>query len=224
MSHPAREILRLGLWSGDIPLDWNRQPQTIYNQFKDREEFKGMPYDADFQRRLLSLRNAVKKQKNRVVMDKAAFDIFRKNFPVRQTNDVGVLRWEGSLAQHYLKADMEAGLHRGKKPAEFRATRAEYQQYPKDTFRKHISQEVKLWKVENFLELKEEQDAAKREAKVEKAKKAKAKAKAKAEAKAKKKAEKKKTKSGDGQSEEEDVEEQSEEEDEEEGIDPEAVL
>jgi hypothetical protein len=44
-NHPAREVLRLGFWSGEIPLDWKRQPKTVYDIVKDREEFKGMPYD-----------------------------------------------------------------------------------------------------------------------------------------------------------------------------------
>jgi hypothetical protein len=192
LNHPAREILRLAFWNGEIPLDWNRQPVTIYNKFKDRKEFQGMPYDATFQRRLLNLRGIVKNKMNRRDGDKIAFDTFRKNFPVRQVNDVGVLRWHGSLAQYYLKMDMKTGLHKGKKPAEFRATRAEYLQYPKDTFRKHISQELKLWKLEHFLELKEQKDAAKvaKRAKLKSKAQTKAKAKAKAMVQAKKSEEK----------------------------------
>ena len=218
LNHPAREILRLAFWNGDIPLDWNRRPMDIYNKFKDRKEFRGMKYDATFQRRLLNLRDIVKNKINRRDSDKIAYDTFRKNFPVRQVNNVGVLRWHGSLAQYYLKMDMKAGLHKGKKPAEFRATRAEYQEYPKETFRKHIGQEIKLWKLEHFLELKEQKDAAKA------AKKAKSKAKAKAMLQVKKsdlqakKSEEKETTNENG---DEDAEE---EESEEEDIDSETEL
>jgi hypothetical protein len=221
MDHPAREMLRLAFWNGDIPLDWNRQPVNIYNKFKDLKEFAGMPYDATFQRRLISLRDMVKNKMGRVTKDQTAFDIFRKNFPVRQVNDVGVLRWHGSLAQYFLKADMNAGLHTGKKPAELRATRAEYQLFPKDTFRKHINQELKLWKLEHFLELKVQKDAAKAVKKA--AKKAKAKAKAK-------KSEKKKTvndEDGDedeGEDEEEEEDDDEDDEDEDEEVDFETVL
>jgi hypothetical protein len=156
----------------------------------------------------------VKHGRKWVEMDKIAFDIFRKNFPVQQFNKVGVLRWHGSLAQHYLKADMKAGLHKGKKPAEFRATRAEYQEYTKDTFRKHINQEIKLWKLEHFLEVKQQNDIAKAAAKAAK----KARAKVREKAKGKKKEEEKKTARGKKQLEEElgdeeEREEQSEEED-----------
>ena len=182
LNHPAREILRLAFWNGDIPLNWNRQPMTIYNKFKDHQAFQGISYDATFQRRLLHLRDIVKNKINRRDSDQIAFDTFRKNFPVRQVNNVGVLRWEGSLAEYYLKIDMKSGLHKGKKPAEFRETRAEYMQYPKDTFRKHIDQELKLWKLEHFLEVKAQKDAAKV------AKKAKSKSKVQAKARAKAKA------------------------------------
>jgi hypothetical protein len=209
-NHPARAILYDALWSGDIPLDWNRKPINIYNKFKDSKEFEGMPYDTTFQRRLINLRHIVQKQRTRVYDDKIAYDIFRNNFPVRQTNDVGVLRWHGSLAQHYLKADMKAGLHIGKKPAEFQKTRAEFQQFSSDTFRKHIDQERKLWKLEHYLEVKAEKDAAKAE------KKAKKNAKKRRQAKAEKKSEEKKM-----TDEEEDAEEQAEEN---EDIDPDRVL
>ena len=188
--HPAREILLDALWNGDIPLDYNRQPVTIYNKFKDHEAFEGMPYDATFQRRLLKLRDIVKKKKNRLAEDEIAFDIFRKNFPVRQVNAVGVLRWHGSLAQYYLKQDMKAGKHEGITPAEFQDTRPEYEQYPTKTFRKHIHQERRLWKLEHYLEVKAQKDAAKVAKKVQ----ARAKKKAKAKEKAKKKSEQEKAK------------------------------
>ena len=222
LNHPAREVLLNAFWNGDIPLDWNKKPEIIYNKIKDRKEFEGMPFDKDFKRRILKLRDIVKHGKKRVERDKIAFDIFRKNFPVQQFNKVGVLRWHGSLAQHYLKADMKAGLHKGKKPAEFRATRAEYQEYPKDTFRKHINQEIKLWKLEHFLEVKQQKDIAKAAAKAAK----KAKAKAREKAKGKKKEEEKKTARGKIQLEEEVGDEESEEEDgpEEEEIDSETEL
>jgi glutaredoxin 3 len=184
LHHPAREILKLAFFSGEIPLDWNRQPKSIYDKFKDRQEFKGMPYDDTFKRRLSSLRDQVKKKKDAIDIDQRAYDIFRKNFPVRAFNDVGVRRWHGSAAEFYLKADMKAGMHEGKQPSELRATRIEFQLFSKDTFRKHINQEKKLKKLENFLEDKKEKDAAKVKAKNKKKTKVNVKAMKKAMAKA----------------------------------------
>lgn len=211
LHHPAREILKIAFFTGEIPLDWKRQPKSIYDKFKDRQEFKGMPYDETFKRRLSSLRDQVKKKKDAIEIDQRAYDIFRKNFPVRVFNDIGVRRWHGSAAEFYLKADMKAGMHEGKQPSDFRATRAEYQLYSKDTFRKHINQEKKLKKLKNFLDDKKEKDVAKV--------KARGKAKAKANAEAMKKAMAKATKlaeakwKGKGQSDSDSSSEQSEEED-----------
>jgi hypothetical protein len=211
LHHPAREILKLAFFSGEIPLDWNRQPKSIYDKFKDCQEFKGMPYDDTFKRRLSSLRDQVKKKKDAIDIDQRAYDIFRKNFPVRNFNDVGVRRWHGSAAEFYLKADMKAGMHEGKQPSELRATRAEYQLYSKETFRKHINQEKKLKKLENFLDDKKEKDVAKVKAKGKKKAKANAEAMKKAMAKAAKLAEAKWK--GKGQSDSDSSSEQSEEED-----------
>ena len=161
LNHPAREILRLAFWNGDIPLNWNRQPMTIYNKIKDHQVFQGILYDATFQQRLLHLQDIVKNKINQQDSDQIAFNTFRKNFPVRQVNNVGVLRWEGLLTECYLKIDMKSGLHKGKKPAEFQETRAEYMQYPKNTFWKHINQELMLWKLEHFLDIKAQKNAAK---------------------------------------------------------------
>jgi hypothetical protein len=168
--HPAREVLKLAFWSGEIPLDWNRKPQTIYDKFKEREEFKGMPYDKLFQSRLRALRDQVKDKINRKAVDQEACDVFLKNFPAKEFNSVGVRRWQGTKAEEYLKADMLDGRNVGVKPQDFWKSRPEYQVFPLETFRKHIGQERKLWKLENFLEDK----AIKDKAKVEKRAKTKA--------------------------------------------------
>jgi hypothetical protein len=155
LNHPARDVLLKAFLDGDIPIDWDgTRPEDIYRQFAhtDAFNFGGMSFEPlEFKRRLKSLQGIARRQKNRVVQDKIAFDIFRQNFPVRQNNNVGDLRWNGSLAEQFLKLDMKANVHEGKKPAEFRATRPEYQEFSKERFRKHVDQEKRLWKMENFL-------------------------------------------------------------------------
>lgn len=150
--HPARKLLKDAFLNGEIPMDWNRKPKDIYDKFAHTDAFAGMNYDKAFQSRLRSLRSIVKLKVERVSTDLHAFKIFQKNFPVRKFNSVGILKWHGSLAEMYLKQDMAAGLHVGKKPQEFRATRGEYMLYSKNAFRKHIDQEKRLWKLHNFLE------------------------------------------------------------------------
>ena len=97
--------------------------------------------------------------------DKKVHDIFRKNHPIRTHNDKGELRWEGSLAEYYLKEDMAKDLHIGVKPEDFRQTREEYLLFSKNVFRGHIHQEKKLKKLYNYLEArateKKEQTAKK---------------------------------------------------------------
>jgi Ulp1 protease family, C-terminal catalytic domain len=152
LKHPARQILKNAFMNGEIPLDWNRRPKDIFDKYKDTTEFEGLHYDLKFQNRLRSIRDIVRHKKDRVELDKAAYEIFRQNFPVRQYNDVGDLRWHGSLAEHFLKLDMKAGKHVGKTPAEFREERKEYEEFSLDRFRKHIDQEKRLWKLQNLLQ------------------------------------------------------------------------
>jgi hypothetical protein len=151
--HPAREFLKNAFMDGTIPLDWDgSRPEDIYAQFAGTDAFRGLSFDRDeFSRRLKSLQAIVTLKKDRVILDKIAFDTFRENFPVREHNDIGDLRWNGSLAERFLKEDMKAGLHDGLTPLEFRESRVEYQEFSVERFRKHIDQEKRLWKMENYL-------------------------------------------------------------------------
>lgn len=152
LQHPARELLKDAFMNDRIPLDWNRRPKDIYDKFVDDPAFAGVSFDATFTSRLRSLRDIVKRKKQRVTTDQAAFDIFRKNHPERQVNDIGDLRWEGSSAQAFLKQDMKDGLHLGLLPSQFRETRGEYKLFSKTKFRKHIHQEKRLGKLHNYLQ------------------------------------------------------------------------
>jgi hypothetical protein len=149
--HPARKVLSDAFYAKEIPIIW-RTPKDIYDKFANHPAFKGMPYNDTFTRRLRDLRDTVKVKMDLVIADKIAYDIFRENFPVRETNDVGLLRWHGSLAEYYLKLDMDAGLHEEQDPQDLWETREEYMLFSKKRFRKHIYQEKRLWKLYNFLE------------------------------------------------------------------------
>jgi hypothetical protein len=169
-AHPAREVLKNAFYAKEIPLNY-KAPQDIYDHFADHEAFAGMPYDDKFTRRLRDLRDIVEIKMNAIIIDKTAYDLFRQKFPVREVNDVGLLRWNGSMAEYYLKLDMQAGLHVGKTPLKFRDSRPEYKLFSKKRFRKHINQEQRLGKLHNFLgdkQQKAEEKKAKKAAKMKK--------------------------------------------------------
>ena len=42
-SHPARKLLHKAFLAGDIPMDYKRKPNVIYDKYKNTPEFKGMP-------------------------------------------------------------------------------------------------------------------------------------------------------------------------------------
>ena len=50
-------------------------------------------------------------------------------------------RWEGSLAEHFLKKDMDDGKHEKVKHHDFYMSRDEYQLFPSRVFNKHVHQE-----------------------------------------------------------------------------------
>ena len=155
-NHPARELLKNAFLNDEIPLDYHKQPRTIFDKYKDCSAFQGMTYDGTFQRRLRALRDQIKHKVDRVAIDQQAYDVFRKNNPKRQYNDAGQIRWEGSEAEYYLKEDMKANKHVGMQPQAFRETRPEYMMFSKKVFQKHIHQEKRLWKLENYLQAKAE--------------------------------------------------------------------
>ena len=157
-NHPARALLKEGFTSGTIPLNYSKtiKPRGVYNIFQNHEAFKGMPYDGDFTRRLRSLREQMQERADRVIEDKAAFDVFRKNHPKMTHNAKGEPRWEGSDAELYLKEDIDANRHIGLKPKAVQALRPEYGLFSLKKFRGHINQEQRLRKLQNYLRDKDQ--------------------------------------------------------------------
>ena len=153
-NHPAWELLTNAFLNDKTPLEYHKQPTTIFDKYKDCSAFQGMNDDATFQRHLRALRDQIKPKVDRVAIDQQAYDIFCKNNPKRQNNDAGQIQWEGSEAEYYLKKDMKANKHVGIQPQVFRETRPEYMMFSKKVFQKHIHQEKRLWKLENYLEAK----------------------------------------------------------------------
>jgi hypothetical protein len=156
--HPARELLKNAFLSNQIPIDYKKAggPRGVYDKFKDAVELECMPYDEKFTRRLRDLRDQVIRTLDRKAEDERAYRIFCKNYPTKSHNHLGEPRWEGSEAQRLLKEDMAANLHANQAPQDFRETRAEYQEFTKTTFRGHVHQEKRLWKLHNLLAEKQD--------------------------------------------------------------------
>lgn len=153
--HPAREVLKQGFISGEIPLSYNKPvgpgPRAIHEMYKDLDAFKGMPYSSAFARRLRGLRDIMRAKVTRKDQDQEAFDIFRQNHPKQTHNLLGEPRWEGSDAELSLKQDVEANRHVGVSPSVLHLSRPEYQVFTLKKFRGHINQEVRLRKLHNYL-------------------------------------------------------------------------
>ena len=162
--HPARAVLKQGFLDNEIPLNYKDtiKPKGVFEMFKSHPAFALMPYDATFTRRLRDMKNQVSKKLDRVNIDQKAYDIFIKKHPPPTHNENGDPRWEGSAAQVFLKKDMKRGRHKNKTPLKFWQSRPEYQLFRKETFRKHIDQEKRLWKLENLLKAKAKREARKK--------------------------------------------------------------
>jgi hypothetical protein len=124
--HPAKKLLYDELATGNIPLTSKEMgPKEVYEKYSDTAAFqlKGMEYGSSFTRRLRSLRNQIKRDKNRAAEDKAALQIALKNYPVPLVNQKGEPQWNGSDAQKLLEQDMLAELHLKMMPVELHSTR-----------------------------------------------------------------------------------------------------
>ncbi len=162
--HPGKQFLKQAFKEGTIPFDYSMTigPREVWDTHcKNHPALggAGMKYGTAFTRRLGTVCTHFCKQQARAIADQECFDLARKNHPIKTHNHRGELRWAGSEAQRLLKQDMKEGKHVQYfgHPQEFRATRPEYQEYAKETFRKHIHQEKRLWKFKNFVRLLEEE-------------------------------------------------------------------
>lgn len=136
----AKKLLQQDLMTGRIPLSGRVMgSKAVYDS---RPEYASFPFDL-FPRRLAALRKEAKSQTDRRLTDEAAYlhDRLLKPTPTHDIN--GVPRWEGSVAEQFLKDDITAGQHLIMKPQTLYQSRLEYQQYSLTTVRGHIYQEIK---------------------------------------------------------------------------------
>jgi len=125
---------------------------TYKEVFPRRPQFA---YEADvqnalhlFEGRLTAARNYVRKKELRAAQELALMQADRTVYPIEDVMYSGEPRWEGSLAQQYLKEDVAAGLHKTMTRTQFFESREAYQDFAKKTIDGHVEQEERT---EKFL-------------------------------------------------------------------------
>jgi hypothetical protein len=132
----AKMLLRQDIVDGIV--NESMEPKEV---FQMRHEYPAYEYD-NFKTNLTNLLEFIQQSRAKADSDSAALARDRRirGPPPAQTSN-GIPRWHGSDAQRLLKEDANAGLLEECTPMELRATRLEYQAFPKKIFSDHIHQE-----------------------------------------------------------------------------------
>jgi hypothetical protein len=101
--------------------------------------------------RLAAVRKQIIDDAGAAASDEAAMAHDRALFPAPTHNYRGEPRWEGSVAQSFLRLDVSSGKHLAMDPKKFYESRIEYtRDYSLVTIRQHIYQEIKFVKFCRF--------------------------------------------------------------------------
>lgn len=156
-SSRAKKTLREALEDGRIPLDPERMgPHEVYKKFSD---FQEIDFDR-FRTNLNRMRQTMSEKKNRATTEAEMLRKDRETYPKQMVVN-GKPRWEGSVAEQQLKADIDAGKTLNP-PATFRASNEAYQVFPSATFRNHIYQAKQKVKWNNYLDSEKEKKKKKK--------------------------------------------------------------
>jgi hypothetical protein len=140
----GKKLLEEDLRSGEIPLDGDSmKPWEVFLQ---RPEFAECCEYKDFPRRLRDLRKQIARKNDRASIAAAALSHDRRIYPKEIANKTCTVRWEGSEAERLLRLDMDAGKHELMAPRLLYEERSEYKEFPLQTFRGHIYQELRTRK------------------------------------------------------------------------------
>lgn len=158
----ARDELDKLLRDGTIPIDRTLMPPKEAYEMSDK--FKLIDDYKYFRTKLNDMPNKFKERRAWAEEDDADLqhDILLKPRPTHNVR--GEPRWAGSEAQAWLKLDLPRYLKKKKKcpsimPRMLHKTRPEYQLFKLKTFRKHIYQEIRAVKFQNYLEDKKKKKA-----------------------------------------------------------------
>jgi hypothetical protein len=132
----AKELLRQDIIDDKVPAHW---PAHMVQ--KMRPEYQ--EYDLkNFGPNLNTLRDAVRKDYNRMLADCEYYGHDLALLKDKPPKARAYPNWHQSSARLLLKSDTKVGKHKAMKPKELHMTKAEYQEFPLEVFRKHIYQDV----------------------------------------------------------------------------------
>lgn len=141
VSSKGRSLLERDIRHGLITADMNWE-----DVFEMRPEFAVGENDAEarrlFEKRLKDALKRGQEKQSRADQELVALVIDRTTNPRPAIDARGRPQWEGSLAQTLLKQDVAAGVHVGKTPTQYHATRPEYTAFPVPYIGKKVDQEV----------------------------------------------------------------------------------
>jgi hypothetical protein len=137
----AKRLLSEDLIKCRIPL--SNEEMDAKEVYLQRPEFSQFQFE-NFRDRLRDLRKQMIACKHQASLDNdsLARDEKMLNREEKKHNQNGEPRWEGSEAEHLLRADMDSNQHKIMRPKELYSTRKEYYEtFSLAVFRKHIDQE-----------------------------------------------------------------------------------
>ena len=130
----AKPLLEQDYLEGRATADM--QPREV---IKLRDEYKKVKVE-NFRSNWKALKERIQAHKTRATED--ADDLLHDMQLYTLARDLPAY-WDGSAAQRLLIDDVDAGLHRAVTPKQLRLSRAEYQNFDLQVFRKHIYQETR---------------------------------------------------------------------------------
>ncbi|KAL7537677.1 hypothetical protein ACHAXR_011646 [Thalassiosira sp. AJA248-18] len=132
--------------------------KEIYDSHPCFQEFNS----GYFKRNLQTLRRFSADAEKIVADQERSFQMEQRAYPRKSTTVKGCPFWDDHPASYLLKKDVTSGLACSLKPADLRAHRKEYQDFPLTEFRKHIYQEQRDQREAGYWITKRNKDGQKK--------------------------------------------------------------
>jgi hypothetical protein len=165
----AREIIKEDLQKGELFVDEKEcSAEQAWTKYRQYEAFRKVPF-CQFSDNLKGHRMQELKARKAKHFEEAAMKNDRKLYPRQERNHRGELVFDISSAKPLLRKDVKAGRHISMVSVDqLWLSRHEYQAFRLGVFRRRVRQEVRRWKMLNFLEMKRDLKAAEKAEKREK--------------------------------------------------------
>jgi hypothetical protein len=140
----AKEILKEEILRGNVTLQTNWL--VVYNSHPLYWEYE----EKHFKVNLKNLIIALEKKEGRAVFERDAVLHDRILHPRPQLTNRGYPFWDTSAASAFLRDDVKDELQKTMSVDQFWRSRAAYQQFPRNVFGKHVSQECNRVKGKSY--------------------------------------------------------------------------